>query len=210
MEEVWVDIDGYDKYQVSNMGNVRNKNTMYILKQYDNGNGYKIISLRNNERKLKYLYIHRLVALAFCERMEGKDCVDHINCIRDDNRSSNLRWCTTKENNNFPQTRLNMSKSLKIAMNRKGVKEKLAKAMEGVYKDAEVKKKMSKASIFNHKNGIYDHLKKEVLMIDDNGNTIKEYCSVSSVLEDGYDPSFVSKVCRGKKDMAYGYMWKFK
>lgn len=27
---------------------------------------------------------------------------------------------------------------------------------------------------------------------------------------DGYDPSFVSKVCRGDKSIAYGYIWRFK
>lgn len=41
-------------------------------------------------------------------------------------------------------------------------------------------------------------------------NVLKNYESVSSVANDGYDPSFVSKVCRGDKSIAYGYIWRFK
>lgn len=208
MEEIWADIDGCEKYQVSNLGNVRNSISMHILKQQVRRNGYKVISLKIYGI-IKTLYVHRLVANAFCKKEEGKDHVDHINCIRDDNRSENLRWCTPKENCNFPQTRANASNALKIAMNKKDVKEKLSKAMEKVFKDTHVIDKMSKSSIQNHKNGLYDHLRKKVLMIDAYGKTVKVYPSVSSVLNDGSDPSYVSKACRNKKDTAYGYVWRF-
>lgn len=208
MEEIWADIDGFDKYQVSNMGNIRSLKSMRILKQQDKDNGYKVIFLRK-DRILRQFYVHRLVAYAFCKKEEGKDYVDHINCIRSDNRSENLRWCTSKENCNFPQTKENVSKALKIAMNREDVKRKLAESMKSVYNNEDVKRKMSESSILNHKKGLYDHLCKKVLMIDDYDNVIETYPSVSSVAKDGYDPSFVSKVCRGKKDMAYGYVWRF-
>lgn len=211
MKEIWADISGHNGYQVSNMGNVKNKRSGRILKQGDNGNGYKIVVLRGGkDEKPKMRYVHRLVAVAFCKREDGKNYVDHINCVRDDNVSSNLRWCTAKENCNFPQTRLNASKSLKIAMNRKDVKERLAKSMEKVRNNYDVRRKMSEASILNHKNGMYDHLRKAVLMIDMNGNIVKEYESLQAVLKEGYDSSFVSKACRGKKDAAYGYIWRFK
>lgn len=161
------------------------------------------------DKALRRFYVHRLVACAFCEKEEGKDYVDHINCIRSDNRSTNLRWCTAKENCNFPQTRENASRSLKIAMNREDVKRKLAESMKSVYNDENVKRKMSESSISNHKKGLYDHLCRRVSMIDNCGNIIETYTSVSSVAKDGYDPSFISKVCRGKKSAAYGYTWKF-
>lgn len=38
----------------------------------------------------------------------------------------------------------------------------------------------------------------------------KEYDTISEVANDGYDPSFVCKVCRGKKSKAYGKIWKYK
>lgn len=49
---------------------------------------------------------HRIVAIAFLPKPNGKDYVDHINTIRHDNRVDNLRWVTPKENANNTQTKL--------------------------------------------------------------------------------------------------------
>jgi hypothetical protein len=50
-------------------------------------------------------------------------------------------------------------------MNREDVKEKLANSMKDVFSRRNVKEKMSKASILNHENGLYDHLKKRSFKI---------------------------------------------
>ena len=86
-------IKNFENYSVSNLGNVKNNNTNKIIKQYNN-QGYKLVHLNG-----KYLRVHRLVAEAFIPNPENKSCVDHKNNIRDDNRIDNLRWATTKENN---------------------------------------------------------------------------------------------------------------
>ena len=37
MEEIWREIDGYESYMVSNMGNVMNITTGKVLKSHNNG-----------------------------------------------------------------------------------------------------------------------------------------------------------------------------
>ena len=54
----------------------------------------------------RMFYVHRLVASAFLSNPAGKPEVDHKNTIRSDNRVSNLRWATRKENLNNPVTSL--------------------------------------------------------------------------------------------------------
>lgn len=41
---------------------------------------------------------HRLVALAFCERPEGCDVVDHLDEVKSNNHALNLEWVTDAEN----------------------------------------------------------------------------------------------------------------
>lgn len=42
--------------------------------------------------------IHRIVALEFLERIDGKDFVDHIDGNKENNIIENLRWVTRSEN----------------------------------------------------------------------------------------------------------------
>ena len=67
-----------------------------LLKTYTL-NGYKTLSYKG-----KSYFVHRLVAQTFIPNPDGKEQVDHINGVRDDNHVENLRWCTRIENNNFP------------------------------------------------------------------------------------------------------------
>lgn len=99
MKEIWKKIEGFENYQISNFGNVKNKNNK-ILKPQKNIYGYMTILLYNHS-KVKNYRIHRLVLENF-NPIEGMETlqVNHINQKRDDNRLENLEWCTPKENCN--------------------------------------------------------------------------------------------------------------
>lgn len=62
---------------------------------------YCKVSLNCTDGKKRRFFYHRVIAYIFVPNPENKQFVDHINGITSDNRASNLRWCTQKENNNF-------------------------------------------------------------------------------------------------------------
>lgn len=117
MNETWKPVPGYElSYQVSSLGRVRSLTRTRIVKNCHGGTsyrtdrgrimkdhsvgigGYRYVSLRNDGKKRKNFFVHRLVADAFCERRSGCEYVDHIDYDRRNNRADNLRWVTAKEN----------------------------------------------------------------------------------------------------------------
>lgn len=94
MSEEWRPIAGFDGYEVSNDGRVRNG--ARVLKPWlTSGTGYPAVRLPDRRKHA----VHRLVAMAFCDGYADGMVVDHINCDRADNRATNLRWVTYSENN---------------------------------------------------------------------------------------------------------------
>lgn len=67
------------------------------IKQRCNADGYMEITVGVNSRRRK-CGVHRLVAMAFVENPCGYAEVNHINCIRNDNRAENLEWTTHIDN----------------------------------------------------------------------------------------------------------------
>lgn len=95
--EAWKSVDGYENYEVSSFGNVKNKKTNRILKAYNRG-GYYCVGLSKNSNLLTF-NIHRLVAKAFIENTYNKAHVNHKDKNGLNNNLSNLEWNTPKENN---------------------------------------------------------------------------------------------------------------
>jgi len=97
--ENWKNIESFPNYEVSDYGNVRVKETKYIMKPFINEAGYLRISISNDRCKRKKFYIQRLVAIEFLTNLENKPTVNHKNNIRHDNRLCNLEWSTMIEQN---------------------------------------------------------------------------------------------------------------
>ena len=92
-DEVWKRIDGYTNYEVSNLGRVRNSDTNHLLHLQKRKSGYVKVNLCNkgNERTID---VHRLVAKAFIPNPHNLPEVNHKHGVKDDNRASELEWCT--------------------------------------------------------------------------------------------------------------------
>ena len=195
-EEIWKPVSGYElEYEVSNFGNVRSLERKVsrrgygviiikekFLKQFSRrSDGYLSVGLHKIGLPLKTMFVHQLVARAFIPNPENKPCVDHINGIRNDNRVENLRWCTIKENNNFELARKHFS--------------------EG---------KLGEKNGMFGMSGKYSPSHKPVFQYDLNGNFIKKYYGIAEAQkETGILFQNISKVCKGKRNTAGGYIWRY-
>ena len=100
--EGFVPILGFSRYLISREGEVYSTIFSKFLKsQVNKQTGYLELILRNDDGEAKTVTIHRLVAMAYCEKPEGCDYVNHINEIKTDCRAENLEWCTKAYNNTY-------------------------------------------------------------------------------------------------------------
>lgn len=64
--------------------------------------GYlRVYMRRDSTNKREDVYIHRIIAELFLEKVEGKNIVNHKDCNRANNKVENLEWVTTQENVNY-------------------------------------------------------------------------------------------------------------
>lgn len=93
----WVQIPGFTKYFVNDMGKVRNSNGQILKARPIGRRGYLAVRICR-DRKTKILYVHRLVAEAFIPNPENKPIVNHLDGDKKNNDVSNLAWSTYSEN----------------------------------------------------------------------------------------------------------------
>ena len=95
----------FEGYSVSNEGVVLNRKGEPV-----NGykrNGYKSVTIDDKKH-----YVHRIVAMIFCDDYFDGAVVDHIDKNPDNNHYKNLRWVTPSENVNNSDKR---NKACKIS-----------------------------------------------------------------------------------------------
>lgn len=108
---------------------------------------------------------------------------------------------------------------IKIGKYRKGKtlstesREKVRASKIGKSRSEETKTKVSETRIKNkvaEKRNNPNYNSTPVLQYDLQGNFIKEWDDLIILKESGFQPKYISSVCRGKRKFSQGFLWKFK
>ena len=94
-----INIEGFDNYQISNFGRLKNIKTNRFLNPRPLDNN---INMSQNGKR-KSMCLHHLVANAFIENVDNKCCVEHIDENKNNNNVSNLRFISFTEINIFAE-----------------------------------------------------------------------------------------------------------
>ena len=140
---VWKSIAEFEgRYEVSTLGQVRNKNGM-ILKQgikRTNGTCYKVIGLCK-DGKCYTKYIHRLVAEAFIPNPNDLPFINHKDEDGTNNLIDNLEWCTPQYNTTYRDAHKKRGKKLRGILHTDEHKKKISDGLKGYYEEHESKSK---------------------------------------------------------------------
>lgn len=112
--EEWKDIPGYEgSYQVSNLGKIRSLDRIVtyvdghrqrkggtILVQGTRPDGYRTVGLGNGDSTTATFRVYVLVALAFIGPRPEGNLIRHIDGDKENNRVSNLKYGTKRDNYN--------------------------------------------------------------------------------------------------------------
>ena len=102
--EKWIDAYEFEKYEVSDLGNVRNKRTKRVLAQRPSRNGYIVVDLYKNDGSKTTKSVHQLIMFSFngvhenYGNQKGKYVIDHKDNNKLNNRLDNLQYLQFEEN----------------------------------------------------------------------------------------------------------------
>lgn len=103
IEEIFKPIEGFSKYQVSNLGKIisfaGSKKGKPMKQRIHPQQGYYMLDLIDDQGKRRTVYPHKEVAKAFCINVLPKErtVVVHLDGNLRNNNSVNLEWCTHAE-----------------------------------------------------------------------------------------------------------------
>lgn len=222
MEEIWKDIKGYENYyQISNLGRVKSldryvtdvKKTQFIkgkiLKQFNNGNGYMVVSLLKGGTR-KNCYTHRLVAEHFLDNFSFGKVVNHKNFNRQQCDVGNLEMMTQKENVEFSINHKRYEKSYieNGIKHRKNALLKIRKNQKEIlnrYDDGESIEFIAKVLHLKREN-VRDFVKKrrfiKILCVE----TGEEFDTISEANRK-YNVTTIKDAISGRQKTSAGYHW---
>lgn len=96
MEIIWKEIPGFESYEASIDGNIRNKKTQRLLARCGKNDGYLYVTMYHN-KKYYNRSIHTLIAKAFLSNPNNKRTVNHKDRDGHNNVLENLEWATYSE-----------------------------------------------------------------------------------------------------------------
>lgn len=195
MQEIWKDIEGYEGYyQVSNLGriksidrNVKRKGGKLWFKEGTILNnkkikGYYTVNLCKDGTN-KFCTIHRIVAETFLPNPDNLPCVNH----KDENKQNNVVWINEDGSIDYEKSNL----------------EWCSYQYNNTYGTVGVRK----AKKLKNNNCA----SKPILQFDINGNFIKEWISAALVEKElNIKKPNICKCCKGERNSAGGYIWKYK
>lgn len=93
--EIWINMSNeHRNYAISNLGNVKNVRTGKVLKNSIDQLGYPRVNINK-----KCWRIHTLVCIYFIRQFESKECCNHIDGNKKNNKLDNLEITSYRENN---------------------------------------------------------------------------------------------------------------
>ena len=98
-EEMWKTIPDFNRYEASNRGYIRNKQTMHMMSPNVHKSGYLRTCLTNDVGKLKNISVHRMITSAFFDNPQNYPTVNHIDYDRTNNHITNLEWASVAQQN---------------------------------------------------------------------------------------------------------------